>query len=77
MSANPRTCVLLLHGQPGRAEDWRRLIAVLGDDPLSLALDRPGWNGQSEATGFVGNVEFAVAALDAAGVERADRKSVV
>ncbi len=71
MSANPRTCVLLLHGQPGRAEDWRRLIAVLGDDPLSLALDRPGWNGQSEATGFVGNVEFAVAALDAAGVERA------
>ncbi len=71
MSGGAPQSVLLLHGQPGRADDWRRLIAVLGDAASPLAIDRPGWDDRSEATGFVGNVEAAVAALDAAGIERA------
>ncbi len=63
--------VLLLHGQPGSAHDWTRLVALLGARASTLAIDRPGYDGRSEATGLHGNARAAVAALDAAGVERA------
>ncbi len=63
--------VLLLHGQPGLAHDWDRVIAALGDDFQPLAIDRPGWNGHSRAHGLAGNAAAAVRALDSAGVTQA------
>jgi pimeloyl-ACP methyl ester carboxylesterase len=68
--------VLLLHGQPGSARDWEPLVAALGDDVAALAIDRPGW-GETDlrvggrAGGLEHNADAALAALDAAGVERA------
>ncbi len=63
--------VLFLHGQPGAARDWDRVIAALRDRATPLAIDRPGWDGVSQARGLSGNVRAAIDALDAAGVERA------
>lgn len=67
----PPDPVLLLHGQPGAAEDWERLQAALGDRVRTLAIDRPGWDGSSSATDLAGNAGAALAALDEAGIARA------
>jgi pimeloyl-ACP methyl ester carboxylesterase len=63
--------VLLLHGQPGSARDWARVIEALDSSADAIALDRPGWDGRTDPTGVAGNGAAAVAALDARGVERA------
>jgi pimeloyl-ACP methyl ester carboxylesterase len=63
--------VLLFHGQPGSAADWDRLRAELGDRARTIAIDRPGWDGVSPAGGLAESARAGVAALDAAGVERA------
>ena len=63
--------VLLLHGQPGAARDWDRVIAVLGDRASAIAIDRPGWDGASRAKDLAGNARAAIDALDAASVDRA------
>jgi pimeloyl-ACP methyl ester carboxylesterase len=63
--------VLLLHGQPGGARDWDRVVAEIGERARTIAIDRPGWDGHGPATGLLGNVDAAVAALDAHGVQRA------
>jgi len=63
--------VLLLHGQPGAAADWERLRASIGDGVRTIAIDRPGWDGQSAVTDLGGNASAATAALDQAGVARA------
>jgi len=63
--------VLLLHGQPGSARDWDRVLASLGAGLNAVALDRPGWNGRLAATNLAGNVRTALAALDGRGIERA------
>jgi pimeloyl-ACP methyl ester carboxylesterase len=63
--------VLLLHGQPGSADDWTRLLEAFDGRVVALAIDRPGWDGRSAPTGLAGNAEAAAAALDAAGIERA------
>jgi 3-oxoadipate enol-lactonase len=63
--------VLLLHGQPGNAHDWDPVQAEVGDRARMIAIDRPGWNGHGSPRNLAGNAEAAVAALDAAGVERA------
>lgn len=63
--------MLLLHGQPGSAGDWGEVVAALGSGVCALAIDRPGWDGRSAATGLEGNAVATVAALDAAAVERA------
>ncbi len=65
------TPVLLLHGQPGSARDWDRVIAALDDPTGAIAVNRPGWNGGSAATDIDGNVRAALDALDRQGVERA------
>ncbi len=65
------TPVLLLHGQPGGARDWDRVIAALADPTGVIAIDRPGWNGGSAATDIDGNVRAALDALDRHGIERA------
>jgi pimeloyl-ACP methyl ester carboxylesterase len=61
----------LLHGQPGSARDWDRVLAALGRSADVLAVDRPGWDGQTRATDLEGNAAAAIAALDAQGIERA------
>jgi pimeloyl-ACP methyl ester carboxylesterase len=71
LTANPRGAVLLLHGQPGSARDWDRVIEAIGPRTSAVAIDRPGWDGRTPPTGLEGNVRAAVAALDAAGVARA------
>src|ERR1019366_8324852 len=39
--------VLMLHGQPGGARDWERVIAALGPDTPAMPINRPGWGGAS------------------------------
>jgi pimeloyl-ACP methyl ester carboxylesterase len=63
--------VLLLHGQPGGARDWDRVVEALGTRARAIAIDRPGWDATSRASGLDGNADAALAALDARGVSRA------
>jgi pimeloyl-ACP methyl ester carboxylesterase len=66
-----RAPVLLLHGQPGSARDWDRVAVEVGDRAETIAISRPGWDGNSPPAGLDGNVAAALRALDAAGVRRA------
>jgi pimeloyl-ACP methyl ester carboxylesterase len=63
--------VLLLHGQPGSADDWAQVRTAIGERARTIAVDRPGWNGSGPARDLAGNVQAALSTLDAAGVERA------
>jgi pimeloyl-ACP methyl ester carboxylesterase len=63
--------VLLLHGQPGGARDWYRVVEAIDGRTTTIAADRPGWDGRSAATDLPGNARAAIALLDAHGVERA------
>lgn len=63
--------VLLLHGQPGSAADWTQVIAALGNETQTIAIDRPGWDGATRATDLSGNAEVAVGALDRRQTQRA------
>jgi pimeloyl-ACP methyl ester carboxylesterase len=65
------SAALLLHGQPGSARDWDRVLDALGRDIEVLAVDRPGWDGRTHATDLEGNAAAAIAALDARGIARA------
>ena len=58
--------ILLLHGQPGSARDWDPVIGALGADAHAIAIDRPGWDGQTPPSDLAGNAEVALAALDRA-----------
>ena len=63
--------VLLLHGQPGSADDWRGVRAAVGTRARTIAIDRPGWNGHGSPTDLAGNARAALAALAAEGASRA------
>lgn len=63
--------VLLLHGQPGTGRDWARVRAAIGARAPTLAVDRPGWNGNGPPSDLEGNARAALEALDAVGAERA------
>ncbi len=62
--------VLLLHGQPGAGADWHRVQAAIDGRVRTIAPDRPGWDGSSDARGLAGNGQAMLALLDEAGVRR-------
>lgn len=63
--------VVLLHGQPGSARDWDRVVAALGSGVQPIAVDRPGWDGRSRARDLPGNAQAVFELLDTRGIERA------
>ena len=64
--------LLLLHGQPGSADDWRQMRARLPDAIQAVAFDRPGYGSSPRpATDFAGNARAALAELDARGIGQA------
>lgn len=63
--------VLLLHGQPGGAADWDRVVDHLRGRAVTVAIDRPGWDGATAARDLEGNARAALAALDARGLAQA------
>jgi pimeloyl-ACP methyl ester carboxylesterase len=70
-SASP---VLLLHGQPGSAQDWTRVVSALDGlrgRAAPIAIDRPGWDGATPPRDLAGNAAAALTALDERGIERA------
>lgn len=68
--------VVLLHGQPGSAADWARLVPLLSGDHRVVAPDRPGYGRTAgDATGFVGNAEALVVTL--AGLEEPVDRAVL
>jgi pimeloyl-ACP methyl ester carboxylesterase len=71
VSAVSNDPVLLLHGQPGAAADWDHVRALIGDAARTIAIDRPGWDGQSPVCDLAGNARAARTALDRAGATRA------
>ena len=71
MTAADRPAILMLHGQPGGARDWNRVIAELPPEVNAIAFDRPGWDGCSRPQDLAGNARAALAFLDARGIDRA------
>jgi pimeloyl-ACP methyl ester carboxylesterase len=41
--------VLLVHGQPGSAADWDRVVGALGAGPRLVVVDRPGYGSSTVA----------------------------
>src|ERR1700712_3116088 len=70
-TAGPAPIVVLLHGQPGTAADWYRVVPLLSRDHRVIAVDRPGYCGEpSEARDWVGNADALLAMLDELGLEK-------
>lgn len=64
--------VVLLHGQPGSAADWQRVVPLLADRYHVVVPDRLGYGRTGgRATGFGGNAAATIALLDRLGLERA------
>jgi pimeloyl-ACP methyl ester carboxylesterase len=64
--------VVLLHGQPGSAADWDRVVPLLADDLTVVVPDRPGYGRTGgPAVGFVANAAAVVDLLDRLGLARA------
>jgi pimeloyl-ACP methyl ester carboxylesterase len=64
--------LLLLHGQPGSAADWRRVHARLPAQLQAVAVDRPGYGSSRRApAGFAGNARAVVDELDARSISEA------
>jgi pimeloyl-ACP methyl ester carboxylesterase len=64
--------VVLLHGQPGSALDWRLVAAALPPDLAVVASDRPGYGSNpAPATGLSGNAHAVLDLLDRRGIESA------
>lgn len=57
--------VVLLHGQPGTAADWYRVVPLLSSDHRVIAVDRPGYAGDpTEALDWAGNADALLRMLD-------------
>ncbi len=63
--------VVLLHGQPGTAGDWYRVVPLLSTDHRVIAVDRPGYSGDPAlARDWAGNADALLAMLDQLGIEK-------
>ncbi len=63
--------VVLLHGQPGTAGDWYRVVPLLSTDHRVIAVDRPGYTGDpSLVRDWAGNADALLGMLDDLGVDR-------
>src|ERR1700712_1587714 len=70
-TAGPAPVVVLLHGQPGTAADWYRVVPLLSPDHRVIAVDRPGYCGEpSEARDWAGNADALLAMLDDLGLAK-------
>lgn len=67
--------VVFVHGNPGSCEDWRVLVAGVGDFGRAMALDMPGFGQADKPADFDYTVAGYAAHLDAAlrqkGIRRA------
>jgi pimeloyl-ACP methyl ester carboxylesterase len=64
--------VVLLHGQPGSADDWQSVVARLPSGLRVIAADRPGYGSNPlPAAGFAANARSVIDQLDALGIPRA------
>jgi 3-oxoadipate enol-lactonase len=64
--------LVLLHGQPGSAADWRQLTRRLPAPLHAVAADRPGYgSSRLAAGGFAANAQAVLDDLDARGIQRA------
>jgi len=64
--------LVLLHGQPGTAAEWQRLIAMMPKQICAVALDRPGHGSSQKAGGGLDvNTAAVIEELDARGIDRA------
>ncbi|MGY1692050.1 alpha/beta fold hydrolase [Geodermatophilus sp. SYSU D01105] len=78
LSAGPADAdeaVVFLHGNPGPAEDWRRLVARTGAFARAVAPDMPGFGGADKPATFVytvdGYARHLAGLLDELGIRRA------
>ena len=64
--------LVLLHGQPGTAADWKAVIERLPAQLHAVAVDRPGYGASDRpAAGFAANAQAVLADLDERGVNTA------
>jgi putative heme transporter len=57
--------LVLLHGQPGSAEDWQAVLAQLPPHLHAVAVDRPGYGTSAHpAAGFKANAQAVLKDLD-------------
>jgi uncharacterized membrane protein YbhN (UPF0104 family) len=64
--------LVLLHGQPGTAADWRAVMARLPAQLHAVAVDRPGYGAsQRPAAGFDANAQAVLKDLDERKVDSA------
>ena len=64
--------LVLLHGQPGSAADWRQLAGRLPARLHAIAADRPGYgSSRLPASGFAANAQVVLDDLDSRGIQRA------
>jgi len=63
---------VLLHGQPGSAEDWQQVAERLPATLRAITADRPGYGSSPlPAAGLAGGVRAVLDELDAPGILRA------
>jgi pimeloyl-ACP methyl ester carboxylesterase len=73
--ADAEEAVVFVHGNPGPAEDWRRLVARTGAFARAVAPDMPGFGGADKPADFVytvdGYARHLAGVLDGLGIQRA------
>jgi pimeloyl-ACP methyl ester carboxylesterase len=72
--ADASTAVVFVHGNPGSADDWARLVGALGEHGRAVAPDMPDFGDTVAAPGFEHTIEgysaFLAQALEALGISR-------
>ena len=73
--ADARDAVVFVHGNPGPAEDWRRLVTRTGAFARAVAPDMPGYGGADKPDSFDytvdGYARHLGGILDQLGIDRA------